>query len=260
MIDGIGPPARLGVSRVAVLIWGPVALAVASWIYLSAMLIDPTTMPGMSPMAMDLPMAFSPTQMFGLLVMWVVMMTAMMLPTALPLILGYARMRAGDAHSWLFVLSLSLGYATAWSAFSIGATLLQAGLSMLSVLSPMRMALTSPPVAGAFLLGAGMYQFTPFKDACLGHCRSPRRFLATQWREGQMGAFMMGWRHGLFCVGCCWALMAVLLVAGVMNVFFIIAVTAFVLAEKILPFRRVITFGAGSALMGAGIWTVAQAF
>jgi predicted metal-binding membrane protein len=193
--------------------------------------------------------------------MWAVMMLAMMLPSAAPMILLYATIRyrrggpGGKAATTAFLLS----YVVVWVGFSLAATLLQWSLDQALLLSPM-MRTTSVATAGALLIAAGVYQWTPLKQACLRHCRSPLDFILTSWREGLGGAFGMGLRHGAYCVGCCWALMALLFVGGVMNLVWIAGIAAFVLAEKVAPGG--VWFGrlAGLALIawgGATLWTLA---
>ena len=166
------------------------------------------------------------THLFLLWAMWAVMMTAMMLPSATPIVL---LVRAtGNAHL------LALGYVVVWAAFSVGATALQWGFMKLLILTPM-MEASSPRVGAALLLIAGIYQFTPLKHACLTSCQSPMVFLAQRWGSGAWGAFRMGTEHGISCVGCCWALMLLLFAGGVMNLIVILAVTAVVALEKLVP-------------------------
>jgi len=250
--------ARISPPRLALLLGGPIAIASGAWIYLAIMIGDMSQIPGMSSMMMT-PQMFDPMQFFGLFLMWTVMMAAMMLPTAVPMIFAYARMRAGERQArnvWLPVLAFSGGYIAAWAAFSLGASVLQAGLADLAYLSPMTMRILPGAAAGGILIAAGIYQFLPIKQACLRQCRTPIGFLMTQWREGISGAFSMGWRHGLFCVGCCWALMGLLFVAGVMNAFWIIAITLYVLVEKIVPNSRMVSRLVGVGLIGMGAWII----
>ncbi|MDF1774385.1 MAG: DUF2182 domain-containing protein [Rhizobiaceae bacterium] len=250
---GVG--ASLTPARLALLMGAPVAVALASWIYLVIMIGDMSAIPGMAAMMMS-PQMFAPMQFTGLFLMWAIMMAAMMLPTAAPMIHAYARMQAADrlhGAGWLPVFMFSGGYVLAWSGFSLAATVLQAGLTNLAYMSPMMMKATGPLAAG-ILVVAGLYQFSPLKQACLHQCRTPIAFLMTQWREGIWGALAMGWRHGLFCVGCCWALMGLLFVVGVMNPAWIIAITIYVLAEKILPGSEKLSKFVGALMVGAGLW------
>ena len=149
-----------------------------------------------------------------------------------------------------------LGYVTVWVGFSACAALAQWGLHQRALLSP-AMAASSPYLAGAILIAAGAYQLTPWKGACLTHCRSPLGFLMTNWRDGRLGALQMGVRHGAYCLGCCWALMCVLFVVGVMSLLWVAALTGFVLLEKIGPAGAAIARVAGAAMMIAGILMIA---
>jgi len=139
------------------------------------------------------------------------------------------------------------------------ATLAQWGLHSAALLSPM-MVSTSPFLGGMLLLAAGLFQWTPLKYACLTHCRSPLSFLMTEWREGHWGALIMGLRHGSYCTGCCWFLMALLFVAGVMNVLWVATITAFVLIEKVAPRGDVVGRVAGVVLVIAGLMMLSQAW
>ena len=141
------------------------------------------------------------------------------------------------------------GYIIVWTGFSVVATMLQWALDAAALLSPM-MVSSSPALGGALLIAAGLYQWTPIKDVCLRHCRSPLAFVTTAWRPGAWGALRMGLEHGAFCVGCCWVLMGLLFVGGVMNLLWIAAIAAFVFIEKITP----VSFGGGRI---AGILMIA---
>ena len=192
--------------------------------------------------------------------MWAAMMVAMMLPSALPTILLFHRavrndpkVRSPSRHTSAF----AAGYILAWSGFSVGATLLQWGLAETALLSPM-MVSASPRLGGAILIVAGVYQWTPFKYACLRHCRSPLAFLVEHWQPGMPGALRLGLRHGIYCVGCCWALMLLLFVGGVMNLLWIGAITAFVLVEKLAPYGAQGGRLSGLALMLVGASVLAS--
>ena len=164
--------------------------------------------------------------LFLLWAMWAVMMVAMMLPSALPMILLADTPRRSHF--------LALGYIAIWAVFSIGATALQWMLGQLLILNPM-MEASSRAAAATLLAIAGIYQWTPLKQVCLTTCQSPMPFLTRRWRSGSWGAFRMGAEHGVHCVGCCWALMLLLFAGGVMNLTVILALTAFVAFEKLLP-------------------------
>ncbi|MGB8337289.1 MAG: DUF2182 domain-containing protein [Burkholderiales bacterium] len=188
-------------------------------------------------------------------VMWTVMMAAMMLPSAMPTIWLYARVNQSKGHqinNTLFVC----GYLALWTAFSFVATLLQWLLHSYGLLSAMD-ATNSPALGGSVLILAGIYQWAPFKRVCLNHCRSPLSFLMTRWREGAWGAWTMGLHHGAYCVGCCWALMLVLFVVGVMNLLWVVLITAYVLLEKWLFSGESAGRWLGLALMIWGIGLIA---
>ena len=201
---------------------------------------------------------WTPAYAMLMLVMWAVMMAAMMLPSAAPMILLYAaiaraRHERGEwaAASGVFVL----GYIAIWSAFSLGAVALQFGLESAALLSPM-MEATSITLAGSVLIAAGIYQWTPLKQACLQRCRSPLDFVSQHWRSGARGAFAMGVRHGVYCVGCCWMLMLLLFIGGVMNLAWIAGLALFILVEKLAPAGRWVGRGAGVLLIGWGVATL----
>ncbi len=190
--------------------------------------------------------------------MWAVMMTAMMLPSASPLVLLYAgalRTRGAD-HAARRVYALAAGYVLVWALFSIGATALQRVLSSALVLTPM-MEPATPWMAAAILATAGLYQLTPFKSACLRVCRSPLAYLLQHWGSGDTrSAFKLGVGHGLYCLGCCWAMMLLLFAGGVMNLVVIIALTAWVLVEKLAPFGLWTARITGLVLLLLAAWMV----
>ena len=191
--------------------------------------------------------------------MWAVMMVAMMLPSAAPLVLLFAataRRRRERRSPAAPTSALAAGYLLTWTAFSVAAGLAQWGLHRAALLSP-GMASTSPTFGGLLLIGAGVYQWTPLKGRCLAECRSPLGFLSREWREGTHGALVMGARHGLFCVGCCWVLMALLFVAGVMNLVWVAGLAAFVLVEKAAPAGGRLGKLAGVLLVAWGSWVLA---
>ncbi|GGE61445.1 DUF2182 domain-containing protein [Actibacterium pelagium] len=189
-------------------------------------------------------------QVFFVWVMWAVMMAAMMLPSAWPMVRSYQRIvkRKGQAHGvWAFVAA----YLVVWSLFSLGATLTQWALQANGVLSHM-LVVKDKTVAGCLLVIIGIFQWTPLKDICLNTCRTPAGFFTSDWRDGTKGAFHMGLRHGVFCVGCCWGLMSLLFVVGVMNLTAIALLTASVIAEKTLPQGIFLAHIGGSALILCG--------
>ncbi len=188
--------------------------------------------------------------------MWAAMMAGMMLPSAAPLLLLYARaMRNRESlrHPGLRIYAMASGYLAVWASFSVGATLLQRLLAATSLLTTM-MEPADPRIAAALLILAGAYQLTPFKDACLDACRSPMGLLSARWREGAGGAFLMGASHGLYCLGCCWAMMLLLFAGGVMNLTVILALTAWVAIEKLAPFGRQSARVGAALLLALGGW------
>jgi predicted metal-binding membrane protein len=191
-----------------------------------------------------------------LFVMWCVMMVAMMLPSALPMVLTFAavtRNRQRLGRPYVPTMIFVAGYLAIWCAFSAAAAAGQWFLHRQALLSP-SMATTSAIFGGLLLISAGVFQFTPLKRRCLTRCRGTLEFILTRWREGRSGAFTMGLEHGAFCTGCCWALMALLFVAGVMNIFWVAALTLLVCLEKILPARAHISFATGIVLTGWGLF------
>jgi len=189
--------------------------------------------------------------------MWAVMMVGMMLPSASPMLLLYgavARRSATEASAASRqIYALAAGYLAVWALFSVGATALQRLLARFLFVSSM-MEVTSPVVGATLLVIAGTYQLTPLKRACLRACQSPLGFLMTRWRSGLAGAFRMGLEHGALCVGCCWALMLLLFVGGVMNLAVIAALTALVAFEKLTPLGTHGARASGVLLIAAALW------
>jgi predicted metal-binding membrane protein len=186
--------------------------------------------------------------------MWWVMMIAMMLPSALPMILFHAaivRERDDAGERYLATALFVAGYLVLWGAFALAAAGAQGALESGGLLSPM-MESAGPWMAGGLLIAAGLYQVTPVKQACLSHCRSPFSFVAAHWRQGRAGALRMGVHHGIYCVGCCWFLMGLLFVGGVMNLFWIGAIALYVLVEKLAPRGPWVSRAVGAILMGWG--------
>ena len=239
---------------------GVIAVAALAWAYLFYLAWDMQSSMNAGSMQLDVGMAMSQVRAwsgvdFGLMfLMWAVMMTAMMVPTAAPMILTFAtinRKRSEQHQPFVSTGVFLLGYVLVWSGFAVAATAGQWALNTAALLSPM-MASTSPFLGGALLLAAGVFQWSPIKYACLSHCRSPLGFIMTEWREGTKGALMMGLRHGAFCLGCCWVLMALLFVLGVMNLLWIAALAGFVLLEKVAPAGHWVGRLTGLLLMGWG--------
>ncbi|ACP27228.1 putative membrane protein [Sinorhizobium fredii NGR234] len=196
------------------------------------------------------------------LTMWVVMMVGMMLPSASPMILLYARVgrqSLRDGKPFASAGYFTGGYLMAWTGFALAATLGQ-WLIEGALLTP-SLGSANRVFSGIVLIVAGLYQWTPLKDACLTQCQAPIVFLQRHggFRSDPRGALRLGFRHGLYCVGCCWALMALLFVGGIMNVLWIAAIAVFVLVEKLLPAGRLLSRTAGAALIAFGLWQLAGA-
>lgn len=212
------------------------AIVLASWAYLlTGAGIDRHEMDGMTmPMIRD---EWSLAFFAVMAAMWSVMMAAMMLPSATPMILLHAtisRRRTEGPAKLTATVWFVLGYVAVWGVFSLTVTLLQWVLAAVALLSPM-MEISSRALAGSLLVAAGVYQWTPLKQSCLRKCRSPFDFVIGYWREGLWGSFAMGLRHGAYCLGCCWLLMLLLFVGGLMNLVWIAGLAAFVLVEKLAP-------------------------
>lgn len=193
--------------------------------------------------------------------MWWVMMTAMMLPSAAPVLLLFARVsRAGSSHPGPYVATIvfAAGYLALWGGFSALAAGLQWGLERLDWLSPM-MATTNWALGAAIVIAAGLWQLTAIKSVCLRQCRSPLGFLTRSWRPGRRGAFVMGLQHGGYCLGCCWFLMTLLFFGGAMNLFWIAGLAVFVMVEKTLRFGRRVGQVAGIAAIAWGVEMLIQA-
>jgi len=243
-----GPPARTkrAVKTALIVIIG------LSWAYLVFLSFRMSEMG--SPFAMPMTSAWTGQQVVLMWTMWSVMMAGMMLPSAAPMISAYSRtIHSGTRGLHGSTVMFVAGYLATWSGFAVLATAAQWVLHDAALVNTMG-ASTSRWLGGALLLVAGAYQFTGSKQACLRQCRSPVGFLMTFWRNGRAGALILGMHHGVVCVGCCWALMAVLFVLGVMNLWWIALLAAGVLLEKLIPNRAITwTLGAGLAVWGAGL-------
>jgi predicted metal-binding membrane protein len=195
-----------------------------------------------------------------LFAMWVVMMAGMMLPSAAPTLFLYAgviRKSPDGERAAAHVYAFAGGYLLVWTAFSLVATVGQRVLANLLLLTPM-MEARGRAVGGALLMVAGLYQLTPFKRTCLKSCRSPVAFIAQHWKRGVAGGFRLGLAHGTYCLGCCWALMLLLFVGGVMNLWWIGALTVFVLLEKLAPLGAQGGRLSGLLIIALGLWNLVQ--
>jgi predicted metal-binding membrane protein len=247
-----------------------VALIVLAWL---ALLAGAGT--GMDPFAMSAwlmpamppaePVAWTLSYWLIAFFMWAAMMVAMMLPSASPMVLLYARVvRQAEAQGRArgapaAITAFACGYLGIWILFSLLAVVAQWGLERFSALSPM-MSLSPGLLAGGLLIAAGLYQLTPLKAACLAHCRAPASFLAAHWHKGVSGAWRMGLTHGLYCLGCCAVLMALLFVGGVMNLIWIAGLTLLVAAEKLAPHGAAAAKAAGAILIAGGAALIAAAW
>jgi predicted metal-binding membrane protein len=238
---------------------GLAAITALSWVYVLSVASDMRNMEMGAEMAMPRMQAWGGADFALTFGMWAVMMVAMMTPSAAPMILMFAgvnRRRREQQVSYVPTSVFLLGYLVVWAGFSVLATTAQWGLHDVSLLSPM-VASTSPVFGGVLLLAAGIYQWTPLKHVCLSKCRSPLGFVLNEWREGRRGALLMGLKHGGYCTGCCWSLMALLLVAGVMNLLWVAAIAGFILLEKVAPAGDRLSRIAGVLFIGWGVWMVA---
>lgn len=252
-------------SRDRILIWCCLVAVVAlAWGYLFFLNHQMSPAPGshtlMAEMGMPMTQPWDIAELSLTFIMWAIMMVGMMTGPATPMMLLFAGAHAKRSHRRvpLIVLIFGLGYITVWIGFSACAALAQSALHHAGMLSP-AMAALSPYVGGVILCAAGLYQLTPLKQACLMHCQSPLGFLVTHWRDGALGALQMGMRHGAHCLGCCWALMCVLFVVGVMNLFWVAALTLFVLLEKTGPAGMIVARAAGALMILIAVMLFARA-
>jgi predicted metal-binding membrane protein len=209
--------------------------------------------------AVATPADWTASYAFTMFAMWWVMMVAMMLPSAAPVILLYAKVsgaEGSDLPGFVFVT----GYLLAWGGFSLAAAMLQWLFERAGVLSPYMMNTSSNFFAGSILIYAGAYQLSPLKRTCLKHCQSPLGFLSHHWKPGLWGALRMGLHHGVYCLGCCVGLMAILFFGGIMNLYWIVGLAVLVILEKLLPFGRKIPYVTGPALIIWGLAFLARAW
>ena len=242
-----------------IIVIGLIAICLLSWMYIIYLYKQ------MYPMNMDaflfaMPMTATWTLVdFSLLfLMWFVMMIAMMIPSVTPLILIFSmvnRKKKQNKNPFVSSYYLLAGYLIIWAVFSLLATLLQWFFQHLNWLNP-DMVVTNKIVGGIILLLAGLFQFTPLKRQCLQYCQTPVSFIHTQWKEGKSGALKMGIKNGMYCLGCCWILMLLLFVSGIMNLLWIVLISLFVLTEKLLPRFTWISWLAGVLLILYGAWVM----
>ena len=263
----LAPALLLGRARLALFVslFGLTAAAWALTVYLSASMDMPMGIAvaggemheGMAGMAMGGMSAagWSLPEAALFLLVWTIMMAAMMLPAAAPMILIFAsaqarRSPATAVPTWIFVA----GYILVWAGIGLLVyVLVQIASEAAGRLVAADRAIWAPLALGATLIGAGLYQFTPAKRVCLSHCQSPFAFVAQHWRDGRLGALRMGLRHGAYCLGCCWALFAVLVAAGVMSLAWMLLLTLVVFVEKVTPMGSRVARLVGAALVVLGI-------
>ena len=241
-----------------------IAITALSWLYLlflgqemSGMQMHSAMRTAVQPM----PKLWSATDFALTFAMWWVMMIGMMLPSALPVMTMFARINRNKREKgkpYVPTMVFAAGYLFAWVIYSLAATGAQWALESLALMSPMG-AITSAFLGGIVFVAAGIYQLTPLKHACLRHCRSPLSFILNAWRDGSTGALQMGANHGFYCLGCCWILMSLLFVVGVMNLLWVAVIAVFVLAEKLFP--APVWFGriSGIVMCAWGLFLIASA-
>lgn len=247
-----------------IVLGGLTAITLLAWGYLVYL------SPGMSKMdslgewnAMAMPgigVGFGPVQMVLIFLMWAVMMVGMMVPSAAPMILTFAninRRRREHGNPYVPTAVFLSGYLLIWAGFSLVATVAQIAL-VLAIFGSY--SVDSSLIGGVLLLAAGAFQLSPLKSVCLRHCRTTMGFITNDWREGRRGALLMGLHHGAYCLGCCWALMGLLFLMGVMNLLWIATLAAFVLLEKVAPAGQWIGRAAGIGLIAWGVWLLAGIF
>lgn len=242
----------------AIVVAALAAVVVLAWSYL---LLGASVNSAMAMGGPLMPMPWTLATVRVMLVMWIAMMAGMMLPSAAPMILLFSaidRRRPSGALGYRATALFAIAYLVIWAAFGMVATGAQWRLDRARLLAPATAA-GSTALAGALFVLAGAYQLTPLKQACLRQCRSPLDFLTRYWHSGALGAFGMGLRHGLFCLGCCWAVMVLLFVGGLMNMLWVAALALFVFVEKAIPAGRRLGQAGGVVLIlwgGATLLTV----
>lgn len=250
-------------------ITGLAAITLLAWAYLFYLSQDMPAMARMDSISelgnmrmAGMSVGFGPVEVIIMFLMWAVMMVGMMVPSAAPMVLAFAninRRRREKGNPYVPTTVFLSGYLLVWLGFSVAATLAQFAL-VFSVLGFPLVASASTFLGGMLLLTAGAFQWSPLKSVCLRHCRTPLGFITNDWREGRRGALGMGIHHGAYCLGCCWALMGLLFVLGVMNLLWIAALAALVLVEKLLPAGQWFGRVAGLGFLAWGGWLVVGVF
>jgi predicted metal-binding membrane protein len=256
------PPAALPRRDFILIVACLAAITALAWLYLielNRQMAGPAaTMDAMMATGMSMNMSWSAADVFFTFAMWAVMMVGMMGPSAAPMFLVFAAAQARRTGSGATISAglFALGYLAVWTAFSLLAALAQWRMHQAALISE-SMTVTNARLGGAVLIVAGVYQLSPWKNKCLIHCRSPLSFLMTHWREGRSAAFSMGASHGVYCLGCCWALMCVLFTVGVMNLVWVALLAVVVLVEKVAPRGIWIARASGAALAAYGLTMMA---
>ncbi|MCL0054529.1 DUF2182 domain-containing protein [Dehalococcoidia bacterium] len=265
MIGSLISPSPLNRDRFIILA-GLLLLVVVSWGYLFLVSNDMNNSDiqmtsgmgddfGMSAATVRI-MPWNATEWVSMFIMWSVMMVGMMIPSASPMILLFSkvnRQRQDENQPYVRTSIFVIGYVIVWTFFSVVATFANFVLHTNALLSGMMGQSESAILGGCLLVAAGIFQWTPWKNACLNQCRTPMGFLMTEWRDGGIGALKMGLRHGLYCTACCWLIMLLIFVLGVMNLVWIAALSIFVLLEKVVP--KGLWIGRASGV-GLVIWGV----
>lgn len=245
----------LGRRQRVILVWSVAAITAVAWLVLAAW--SAPVAPGTALVLSPHTGVFGPGAFFLTTSMWFVMMVAMMLPSVLPWILIFgSAAQGGDRRGSPYVPAsvFAGGYFSVWFVFSLGAAVLQLGLHNLALIG---LDLTlSTFLGGVILVAAGIFQVTPLKRVCLAHCRNPLSFLLSNWRDGTAGAFRMGFGHGIYCLGCCWALMLLSFALGVMNLLWMAALTVVIATEKLAPRGELSSRAFGLVFTGWGLWLV----
>jgi len=248
---------RLPRRDVLAIVFSLVGIAGLAWIYLFV-LAGRMSIPmngGIS--AIKIPV-WDAAYFVSMFLMWAIMMVGMMIPSVAPAVLIYASVvRKATTRGQTVTPTGAFvgGYLIIWILFSVAATSAQWALGSLALISPM-MVSSSDYLSAGILVVAGIYQWLPIKDQCLHKCRSPIEYISQKWRKGYLGAIKMGFGHGVYCLGCCWALMALLFVGGVMNLFWIALIAFYVLVEKVLPFGEIVARTIGAVMIFFGIFLV----
>jgi predicted metal-binding membrane protein len=243
----------------AVVVAGAAGVTVLAWGYLVYLAQSMSSMG--SGMAMAQLQSWTAADFGFMFLMWWIMMIGMMVPTAAPMILLFAtvnRRRREQEGPYVPTAVFLSGYLLVWGGFAAVATVGNWALHVNSLMSSMMGESTSAYLGGGLLIAAGVFQWSRLKYVCLSHCRSPMSFLMSDWKEGHRGALKMGLRHGTYCVGCCWVLMALLFVLGVMNLVWIATLAAFVLLEKVVPSGQRLSKVTGLLLVGWGVVVAAR--